>query len=241
MAHEETSFGLGQWITDLAAIVEEGPRRAFLAAQPQARGREAVDILYHAVVTFARVDLKKAGRVAEASSWVAEELNDPYATAQSARAVGHVLYLTGKYKNAIGEYEKALKIFARMGREVDYARTISGALQSLIYDGQYERAFRLGEQARSIFHAHKDRLRLARLDSNMANIQYRQDRFQEAVELYEGAYREFLQCGEALDILPLALIDVDADDRQQWEAAAGIVAARYYRCPFTIDMFPESK
>ena len=73
-------------------------------------------------------------------------------------------------------------------------------MQSLIYDGQYERAFRLGEQARSIFHAHKDRLRLARLNSNIANIYYRQDRFQEAVDLYEGAYNEFLQCGEPLDI-----------------------------------------
>ncbi len=114
--------------------------------------------------------------------------------------MGHVLYLTGKYQQAIVEYEKALAIFEQMGRDVDYARTISGALQSLIYDGQYERAFRLGERARSIFHAHKDRLRLARLDSNIANIYYRQDRFQDAVELYEGAYSEFLQCGEPLDI-----------------------------------------
>ncbi len=101
---------------------------------------------------------------------------------------------------AIQEYEKALVIFQRLGRDVDFARTISGALHSLIYDGQYERAFRLGEQARAIFHAHKDRLRLARLDSNIANIYYRQDRFQEAVELYERAYGEFLECGEPLDI-----------------------------------------
>jgi tetratricopeptide (TPR) repeat protein len=159
-----------------------------------------VDSLYNAVVTFARVDLQKADRLAQASSWIADQINDSYSTAQSARAVGHVLYLTGKYQQAIVEYEKALAIFEQMGRDVDYARTISGALQSLIYDGQYERAFRLGEQARSIFHAHKDRLRLARLDSNIANIYYRLDRFQEAVDLYEGAYKEFLQCGEPLDI-----------------------------------------
>jgi CHAT domain-containing protein/predicted negative regulator of RcsB-dependent stress response len=200
MSHEGSTFGLEQWIVDLAAIAEEAQRRAFLSAQPQARGREAVDSLYNAVVTFARVDLQKAGRLAEAGAWIAETIDDPYATAQSSRAVGHVLYLTGKYKNAIREYEAALSIFEQLGRDVDYARTISGALQSLIYDGQYERAFRLGEQARSIFHTHKDRLRLARLDSNIANIYYRQDRFQEAVELYEGAFREFLQCGEPLDI-----------------------------------------
>ena len=159
-----------------------------------------MESLYNAVVIFARVDLQKADRVAQASSWIAAQINDPCATAQSARAVGHVLYLTGKYQQAILEYEKALAIFEGLGRDLDYARTISGALQSLIYDGQYERAFRLGERARSIFHAHKDRLRLARLDSNIANIYYRQDRFQEAVDLYERAYNEFLQCGEPLDI-----------------------------------------
>ena len=194
------NFGIEQWIIDLAAIPDDPQRRAFLAAQDVARGVAAVDSLYNAVVIFARVDLQKAERMAQASSWIAEEINDPYATAQSARAVGHVFYLTGKYQKAIQEYEKALVIFRQIGRDVDYARTISGALQSMIYCGQYERAFRLGEEARAIFHAHKDRLRLSRLNSNIANIYFRQDRFQEAVEVYENAYREFLQCGEPLDI-----------------------------------------
>jgi CHAT domain-containing protein len=195
-----TNFRLEQWIVDLAAIAEEKQRRAFLAARKQACSTETVDALYNAVVAYAHMDLDKAGKLAQASTWVAKEINEPYATAQSARAMGHVLYLTGKHKPAIQEYEKALEIFEQIGRDVDYARTISGALQSLIYDGQYERAFKLGERARSIFYVHKDRLRLARLDSNIANIYYRQDRFQEAVELYERAYSEFLQCGESLDI-----------------------------------------
>src|SRR5215472_6053242 len=200
MSQNGGTFGVEQWIVDLAAIAEEKDRRAFLAASTQTRSNETVDSLYNAVVTFAHMDLEKAGKLAQASSWVAEEIQDPYATAQSARAMGHVLYLTGKYKPAIQEYEKALEIFEQTGRDVDYARTISGALHSLIYDGQYERAFKLGESARAIFHAHKDRVRLARLDSNIANIYYRQDRFQEAIELYERAYNEFLQCGESLDL-----------------------------------------
>lgn len=200
MPEQGANLGVEQWIVDLAAIAEEKDRRAFLAARRAMCGAQSVDSLYNAVVTFAHMDLEKAGKLAQASSWVAEEINDPYATAQSARAVGHVLYLSGKHKPAIQEYEKALKIFEETGRDVDYARTISGALHSLIYDGQYERAFKLGEIARTIFHAHKDRVRLARLDSNIANIYYRQDRFQEAIELYERSYGVFLQCGESLDI-----------------------------------------
>ena len=196
----QPNFGVEQWIIDLSELSHEAQRREFIAAHKDSCNQAGVESLYNAVVVFARVDLQKAERLAQASSWIAAQINDPSATAQSARALGHVLYLTGKYQQAIGEYEKALAIFGEMGREVDYARTISGALHSLIYDGQYERAFRLGEQARSIFHAHKDRLRLARLNSNIANIYYRQDRFQDAVDLYEGAYNEFLQCGEPLDI-----------------------------------------
>jgi tetratricopeptide (TPR) repeat protein len=197
---QDPNFGIEQWIIDLAGIPGEDQRRALLAAQNDAGGRSAVESLYNAVVIFARVDLQKADRLAQASSWIAGQINDPYSTAQSARAVGHVLYLTGKYQKAIQEYEKALAIFQEIGHDVDYARTISGALQSLIYDGQYQRAFQLGEEARGIFNAHKDRLRLSRLNSNIANIYFRQDRFQEAVEVYENAYEEFLQCGEPLDI-----------------------------------------
>src|SRR5437867_3148738 len=163
---QQPNFGIEQWIVDLAGIPGEGERRAFLAAQTNARSSQAVESLYDAVVIFARVDLQKAERMAQAGAWIAGEIDDPYASGQSARAVGHVLYLTGKYQKAIQEYEKALEIFQQIGRDVDYARTISGALQSMIYCGQYERAFRLGEEARAIFHAHKDRLRLSRLNSN---------------------------------------------------------------------------
>ena len=45
------------------------------------------------------------------------------------------------------------------------------------------------QRARDIFERLGDRLRLARLDANMGNILYRQDRFEEALELYQRAYR----------------------------------------------------
>ena len=67
MVSQEQNFGLEQWIIDLAAIVDEEQRRAFLAARPQMRSTAAVDSLYKAVVIFARVDLQKAGRIAQAS------------------------------------------------------------------------------------------------------------------------------------------------------------------------------
>ena len=56
------------------------------------------------------------------------------------------------------------------------------------------------EQARQIFERLGDRLRLARLDANVGNILYRQDRFEEALELYERAYNAFVEIGEPQDI-----------------------------------------
>ena len=200
MAQQTTSFVAQPWIAELAAIPGEQERRAYLARRPEARSPEAIQSLYDAVVTLVRIDVQQADRLAQASSWIAEQLNDAAATAQSARAVGHVLYISGKYKQAIEEYERALASFESLGRDLDVARTINGALQSLIYDGQYQRAFQLAERARNIFAAHHDRLRLARLDSNIANIYYRQDRFHEAAALYEKAHQEFLEIGEPLDV-----------------------------------------
>ena len=200
MANEAGVFMPDGWIAELASLPDEAERRSFLLSRPQVMNKESVQALYDAVVTMVRIDVPKAERLAEASAWIAQEINDPAASAQSARAVGHVLYITGKYKQAIQQYERALEIFERLGRDVDVARTISGALQSLIYDGQYQRAFQLGDRARAIFQAHNDRLRLARLDSNIANIYYRQDRFHEAAALYERARDEFQKQGEPLDI-----------------------------------------
>lgn len=200
MASDKNISGPEPWIGELASLAEEEQRRAFLAQQAGVRSREGVDLLYDAIVTFARVDVQKAERLAQASAWIAAEINDPYACAQSNRAVGHVYYLKGKYRLALQEYEKALAGFEQLGRDLDVARTINGTLQVLGFDGQYERAFQLGEQARAIFQRHKDRVRVARLDSNIANIYYRQDRFVEAAELYERAYNEFRECGQPLDI-----------------------------------------
>lgn len=45
---------------------------------------------------------------------------------------------------------------------------------------------------------------------------------------------------EALDILPLALDELDSDEREQWERATEIHAGNRYRCPYTLELpFPR--
>ena len=70
----------------------------------------------------------------------------------------------------------------------------------MIYVGRYEQALEWAREAREIFARLGDRLRLARLDHNSANIYYRQDRFEEALALYRQAYGELQASGGPADI-----------------------------------------
>ena len=62
-------------------------------------------------------------------------------------------------------------------------------MQPLLLMGEYNRALAAAERARRIFTAEGDSWRLARLDINLGNVYYRQDRFEEALASYERAYQ----------------------------------------------------
>jgi CHAT domain-containing protein len=186
------------WIESLSRLPEEGARRNLFATQP--RDELLADRLYSQVVQLTRVDLTRAGRIAQALVWLAEETPDLYAEALSLRAAGHMLALTGQYAAAVVKHAAALTRFESLGRETDAARASMNLLQPLIYLGRYEEAYAAAGRARIIFEKQSDALRLARLDSNVGNILYRQDRLSEALALYRGAYAYLVQHGDAQDV-----------------------------------------
>jgi CHAT domain-containing protein/Tfp pilus assembly protein PilF len=188
------------WVVHLLALPNQSARRALLRRNPQLLSTSAVEELYGEVVRLARIDLNQAAAVARALSLVAEYLGDDHSKGISLRATGHVLYLTGKHKQAVEHYEHALHLFRRLRSDMEIGRTCVSGLQSLIYLGEYTKAMSWVRSARSIFRKHGDRLRLARLDNNTGNIAYRQDRFHEALRLYTRAYREFQRRGEPSDV-----------------------------------------
>jgi CHAT domain-containing protein len=179
-------------IAELAEIPDLAARRGFLRKNRALFNPAAVGLLYEEVVRLARLDLRKADRLAQSAIWVADRLGDDFCRAQSLRAVGHVQLIKGKYTDALQSYQEALSLFRALGRENDVGRTLyGGSLQALIYLGQYDQAFAWALEARDIFQRLGDRLRLARLDSNMGNILYRQDRFEEALAYYQRALEGF--------------------------------------------------
>ena len=155
------------------------------------------------------------------------KLDDDGCRAQSLRATGHVRFIRGKYNEALEHYDAAVKLFRRAGREVDVARTLNGALQSLISLGRYEEALASARRARLIFERHGVALGLARLDSNVGNILCRQDRFDEALALYERAYEQLSVQGEPPDVAAvlsnMALCHINLND---FEKALGDLPRR---------------
>ena len=187
-------------IERLIELQEESGRIEFLQQNPQLQQQSVALFLADRVAKMARDNVDSALHLAEAARWLAEKLNDDYCRARSARAMGHVHSLKGRYQEALQSYQKALDLFQNLGQEVEASRTLSSSIQPLIYVGEYEEAHRRAAKAREVFKRHGDLLRLARLDNNLANALHRQDRFEEALVLYHRGLQALEGCGEYSDL-----------------------------------------
>src|SRR5437867_1779723 len=176
-------------------------RRRLIHAASGTNTTKFVKHLYDEVIRLYHVDLAQAERLADAARLISGYMKNELAQALACRSEGHVLLARGQYENALQRYSEALAIYRRRGDELEVGRTLySGSLQALIYLSRYEQAFAWAEEARAIFEARGDRLRLARLDSNMGNVLFRQDRYAAALKLYRQAYRELLRQGRHQDV-----------------------------------------
>ena len=172
----------------LAALADDSARLQFLNQNPSLQDPAAVEKLSEEIPGLAQVDIDHADRVAQATAWLAERLNDDFSRAHSLRAVGNVLFLRGKHPEALDHYEAAERLFSALGDEIEVARTLSTSLQSLIFIGQFEQAFTAVARAQEVFEKHGERLRLARLHNNLGNVLYRLDRIPESLDAYLRAY-----------------------------------------------------
>src|SRR5437870_13060074 len=89
------------------------------------------------------------------------------------------IHAQGENAQAVDLHQQAVALFDALGDTSEVARTLSGSIQPLLLMGEYNRAFAAAERARKIFAEEGNTWRLARLDINLGNIYYRQDRFAE--------------------------------------------------------------
>lgn len=189
-----------KWIAGLFMAVPNDAKRILLEPHPELDASQIARQLYDEALRLIRVDLDRATRIAETLSWFTEKFELDQSRGQSLRLNAHLLYLRGSYEDAAKSYQEAQVLFERAGDEVEVARTISAALHSLMYLGRYDYALTLAERARRAFVDAKDELRLARLDVNVGNLFYRQDRFAEALSMYERGCTILRIQGDAQDV-----------------------------------------
>ena len=174
--------------------------QALLRRNPKLHHLSTVAYLSDAVAKVIHVDLDHAERLSTAAGWLAARVGDDHGRARAMRALGNVRFSRGKYAQALGLWDEAVDLFRSRGSEIEVGRTLSNSLQALIFLGRYEEASRRALVARGLLERAGDRVCLARLDCNLANLFYRQDRFPEALELYRRAYEQFLEQGGIHDV-----------------------------------------
>jgi CHAT domain-containing protein len=193
-------LSLDSLVEQLASEPRPLRRRQILLAGRGCWVPETVTRFYDEVVRRIHVDVQQADRLARSAAWLAGQLGDPASRAAGLRAQGHLLYLRRKYEPARAHYQEAVSIYQGLGRDLEVGRTLSGSLQTLIYLGRYDEALESAGRAREIFTKQGERLHLARLDTNLGNLFYRQDRFEEALENYRRAHADLVEIGTPLDV-----------------------------------------
>lgn len=175
----------------LPRLKHKSAQAKFLVKHPELMSTDVVSWLADLIRERAKVDTGSTMTLAEIAVAIARELGDQTVIAQSLRAMGNALYLTGQNKSAIRCHQRARKIFIRLGCTHELARTLNASIQPLILTGRYDRAFAAAEEARQILTREHNEWRLARVELNSGNIFHRQDRFAEALEYYQRAARFF--------------------------------------------------
>jgi tetratricopeptide (TPR) repeat protein len=227
-----------------AAIIEELTKISGAAGLDEFLSHHAELLQGPAVLELAeiareklRVNPQDSLSIAEAALAIAQRIGEGPPRARALRAKANAEWFLNRNQQAVALYDEAVLLFAELGDDTEVGRTLSSSLQPLIRLGDYDRAFADAERAREIFRKSGDTLRLARLDMNVANIFHRQDRFAEALELYERTYRQFVALEDkegiavTLHNMAVCLIALNDLERAQSVYATAIAACEKYGMP----------
>lgn len=208
------------FLPELMSLESEAERTAFLSGRPDLLCGERVEEMAEFVITRIRVNPGEALRIAETAVLIAQKLNRPDTEALALRTKADALYACGENRAAVQYHERAYQMYASAGESQEAARTLSHSIQPLILSGEYDRAFSAAQKAKTLFSELGDYKRLAGLENNLGNILHRQDRFEEALDHYERAYKTLAK-------------------HETWEHAA-IALSNMAMCLISLNDFPRS-
>lgn len=123
-----------------------------------------------------------------------------------AEWVGAIAALVqGQMERAIAHLDAAESQLLELDKELTAATTQLSKLIALAMLGRYEEAIDCGLRAREVFLAHHDLLSAGRIENNIGNLYFRQERYNEAEEFQSSARARFIEL--KVDQKQLAIIN----------------------------------
>ncbi|MGH9543048.1 MAG: CHAT domain-containing protein [Terriglobales bacterium] len=197
---------LEPWIERLAALPSATARRQAAVRQGRRITTTLLARLDDLVAAQVRIDVARAAAWADAALALAAVLPAPAAKGHAYRAKANALYAQSRHAAAIVYHRRATRQFERGREPLQVARTLSASMLPLLLSGHYDEALAAAERARALFEAAGERGRITRLEINIGNVLYRQDRFGEALACYQRAYARLSRARGAKDVEAMAAV-----------------------------------
>lgn len=207
--------GSDQLFEELAAARDTAERQRLIRRHKSLLRVDVFPRLLDASQKDLRVNPQKSLHLAEAAHEIAQRLRKKIWIGRSLRAMANAHWTLGDNKQSVELHDQALSVFRALRDREEIGRTLSASLQPLILLGEYDRALAAAQEAREDFTLLGDERRLARLEVNLGNLYHRQDRFDEALERYEGAmhrlvpFRDSEAMAVALSNIAVCLISLN--------------------------------
>jgi tetratricopeptide (TPR) repeat protein len=189
-------------VDDALRLVDlsEPERRRYLRRHQELCDPQVVVSFCRRAAGLFRRDLPLARRMVEAAGSVAEVLDDAISSARAQRARAQLHHIEADYREALECYARSVRHYESAGEELQGAITRSCALHVLALLGKFDRADEWSERARELFTRRGDRVRLARLDANVAVVLHRRHDFEEALRLSLRAFERLRAQGTSQDV-----------------------------------------
>jgi tetratricopeptide (TPR) repeat protein len=124
---------------------------------------------------------------------LASQTNDRMMLAEACRLMAHTLNADEQYQQSIDYYQKAIALFENSGSTEQAVRTRLGYMASLYMMGRYDESMNVAGVAERWFQANNHFLGLAKVYTNIGNLNYRRELHREALHYHSRARALFEQ------------------------------------------------
>ena len=163
---------------------------------------------------------------------VASQTNDRALLAEACRLMAHTLNADEQYEQSVDYYQKAIALFESSGCGEQASRTRLGFIAALYMMGKYDEAMEVAGTAERWFKANNQPLGLAKVYTNIGNLNYRREQPQVALQYHSKARALFEQLKDwpaiAMSYLNvangLAFTDLPAEAEKMYNVAEEIGA-----------------